>query len=84
MSMPGAPGSTSTAARLRAFDVRALLAPRRARGARAAREPASLLAPVQITDLGVLLVAAQLPQAVHLPVWVAVFGFALVVLRFVQ
>ena len=30
-----------------------------------------------------LLVAAQLPQAVHLPIWVALFGFALVVLRFV-
>ena len=30
-----------------------------------------------------LLVAAQLPQAVHLPIWVALFGVALVVLRFV-
>ena len=53
------------------------------RGARAAREHASLLTPAQITNLGVLLVAAQLPQAVHLPIWVAAFGFALVVLRFV-
>jgi transglutaminase-like putative cysteine protease len=42
-----------------------------------------LLTPAQITSLGVLLVAAQLPQAVHLPIWVALFGFALVLLRFV-
>jgi transglutaminase-like putative cysteine protease len=69
-------------ARPRAFDVRALLAPRRTR-ARGAREHSSLLTPRQITNLGVLLVAAQLPQAVHLPIWVAVFGFALVVLRLV-
>src|SRR5204863_4012481 len=40
------------------------------------------LTPAQITHLGVLLAAAQLPQAVHLPIWVALFGFALVVLRF--
>jgi len=49
------------------------------------RDPASaspLLTPAQIASLGVLLVAAQLPQAVHLPIWVALFGFALVVLRF--
>ncbi len=72
----------SASARPRAFDVRALLAPRRTR-ARGAREHASLLTPRQITNLGVLLVAAQLPQAVHLPIWVAVFGFALVVLRLV-
>jgi transglutaminase-like putative cysteine protease len=72
----------SASARPRAFDVRALLAPRRTR-ARAAREHASLLTPRQIANLGVLLVAAQLPQAVHLPIWVAVFGFALVVLRLV-
>ena len=83
MSVPTALGSTSAGARLRALDLRALFAPRRGRGARAAREHASLLTPVQITNLGVLLVAAQLPQAVHLPVWVAIFGFALVVLRFV-
>ena len=68
--------------RPRALEFRALLAPRGAR-ARAAREHASLLTPRQITNLGVLLVAAQLPQAVHLPIWVAVFGFALVVLRLV-
>jgi len=72
----------SASARPRAFDVRALLAPRRTR-ARAAREHASLLTPRQIPNLGVLLVAAQLPQAVHLPIWVALFGFALVVLRLV-
>jgi protein-glutamine gamma-glutamyltransferase len=54
----------------------------RTRPARA-RAPAALLAPAQIGSLGVLLVAAQLPQAVHLPIWVAAFGFALVLLRFV-
>jgi transglutaminase-like putative cysteine protease len=43
----------------------------------------SALTPAQIGSLGVLLVAAQLPQAVHLPIWVALFGIALVVLRFV-
>jgi protein-glutamine gamma-glutamyltransferase len=42
-----------------------------------------LLAPSQITSLGILLVAAQLPQAVHLPIWVALLGMALVGLRFV-
>jgi len=41
------------------------------------------LLPAQITSLGVLLIAAQLPQALHLPIWVAGFGFALVLLRFV-
>ena len=41
-----------------------------------------MLTSAQIASLGVLLVAAQLPQAVHLPIWVALFGFALVVLRF--
>ena len=49
--------------------------------AHASRSPA--LTHAQIASLGVLLVAAQLPQAVHLPIWVALFGFALVVLRFV-
>jgi len=50
---------------------------------RAAAVQSPLLTPVQIGSLGVLLVAAQLPQAVHLPIWVALFGVALVVLRFV-
>ena len=40
--------------------------------AKAASSPA--LTPAQIASLGVLLVAAQLPQAVHLPIWVALFG----------
>ena len=53
--------------------------PRRARRA----HPSSLLTPAQIQRLGVLLIAAQLPQALHLPIWVVAFGFALVVLRFV-
>jgi len=48
---------------------------------RASTDPA--LTPAQIQSLGVLLVAAQLPQAVHLPIWVALFGIALVALRFV-
>jgi transglutaminase-like putative cysteine protease len=51
--------------------------------ARASTDVSPSLTPAQITSLGVLLVAAQLPQAVHLPIWVALFGFALVVLRFV-
>jgi len=44
---------------------------------------ATLLTPAQIASLGILLVAAQLPQAVHVPAWVALVGFALVALRFV-
>jgi transglutaminase-like putative cysteine protease len=51
------------------------------RRAEAARAP--LLQPSQIASLGILLVAAQLPQALHVPIWVAAFGFALVALRFV-
>jgi len=50
--------------------------------ARASADVSPPLTPAQIANLGVLLVAAQLPQAVHLPIWVALFGFALVVLRF--
>jgi len=42
-----------------------------------------VLNPAQIASLGILLVAAQLPQAVHVPWWVALVGFALVALRFV-
>ena len=42
----------------------------------------SPLTPPQIRWLGVLLIAAQLPQAVHLPLWVALFGAMLVALRF--
>ena len=40
------------------------------------------LDPAQIRALGVLLVAAQLPLAVHLPIWVAAFGLFLSGLRF--
>jgi len=57
-----------------------------ANGAAKTRTPAvvsSPLTPAQIGSLGVLLIAAQLPQAVHLPIWVALFGIALVMLRFV-
>jgi transglutaminase-like putative cysteine protease len=43
----------------------------------------ALLTPAQIQSLGILLVAAQLPQAVYLPVWIGVIGIGLVVLRFV-
>jgi protein-glutamine gamma-glutamyltransferase len=43
---------------------------------------ARLLTPPQIASLGILLLAAQLPQAVHLPIWVALLGMALVALRF--
>ena len=41
-----------------------------------------LLTSSQLTNLGILLVAAQLPQATLLPVWVALTGLALVMLRF--
>ncbi len=40
------------------------------------------LKPPQIRWLGALLLAAQLPQAIHLPIWVALFGAMLVALRF--
>ena len=40
------------------------------------------LSPRQIHWLGLLLIAVQLPQAVHLPIWIAAFGVMLVVLRF--
>jgi len=36
----------------------------------------------QIRWLGALLLASQVPQAVHLPIWVALFGAMLVALRF--
>ncbi len=51
-------------------------------GTRSRREPARpTLAPFQIHWLGALLLAAQLPQAPHLPIWVAVTGVMLVGLR---
>jgi transglutaminase-like putative cysteine protease len=41
----------------------------------------TLLAPRQTHWLGTLLLAVQLPQAPHLPIWVALLGIMLVVLR---
>ncbi|HET9337863.1 MAG TPA: DUF3488 and transglutaminase-like domain-containing protein [Casimicrobiaceae bacterium] len=48
-----------------------------------ARRTTAPLGVVQIRWLGALLVCAQLPQAPHLPLWIAAFGLALVGLRFV-
>ncbi len=45
------------------------------------RQPAAVLAPLQIRWLGAMLIAAQLPQAPHLPLWIAAFGLVLVALR---
>lgn len=62
------------------------LRPRSANAGAIRSQPAAAvapLAPAQIASLGILLVAAQLPQAVYLPVWVAMLGVGLVALRFV-
>ena len=40
------------------------------------------LKPLQIRWLGALLLATQVPQAIHLPIWIALFGAMLVALRF--
>ncbi len=56
------------------------------RAPRAPRTPSQLreqLTPSQIGWLGALLLAAQLPQAPHLPIWVAATGILLVVVRLV-
>ncbi|MEP7061503.1 MAG: DUF3488 and transglutaminase-like domain-containing protein [Betaproteobacteria bacterium] len=45
------------------------------------RAPATPLALPQIRWLGAMLIAAQLPQAPHLPLWIATFGITLVALR---
>jgi protein-glutamine gamma-glutamyltransferase len=45
------------------------------------RQPAAVLAPPQIRWLGAMLIAAQLPQAPYLPLWIATFGLVLVALR---
>jgi len=45
------------------------------------RKASEALGPLQIRWLGALLIAAQLPQAADLPLWVAGFGIALVALR---
>ena len=53
-------------------------------GARANRRGATSmqgLTPLQVRVLGMLLIAAQLPQAPHLPIWVAAAGITLVCLR---
>ncbi|MEO8345557.1 MAG: DUF3488 and transglutaminase-like domain-containing protein [Betaproteobacteria bacterium] len=52
--------------------------------ARPAEEPRrALLDSHQIGWLGALLLAAQLPQAPHLPIWIAAMGILLVVVRLV-
>jgi protein-glutamine gamma-glutamyltransferase len=56
-----------------------LRAPLRARRQKARAKLA--LTPGQIQWLGALLLAVQLPQAPHLPIWVAVAGALLVILR---
>ncbi|HVE51291.1 MAG TPA: DUF3488 and transglutaminase-like domain-containing protein [Casimicrobiaceae bacterium] len=45
------------------------------------RPAAPLLTPLQLRWLAALLVCAQLPQALDVPIWVAVFGCALVLVR---
>src|SRR5690348_13123134 len=50
------------------------------RGATDARD--ARLVPAQVASLGILLVAAQLPQAEYLPLWVGALGIGLVLLRF--
>jgi hypothetical protein len=52
------------------------------RGTASARTPSPRLTATQIRWLGALLVLAQLPQAPHLPLWIAAFGMLLVGLRF--
>ncbi|MFO1283098.1 MAG: DUF3488 and transglutaminase-like domain-containing protein [Burkholderiales bacterium] len=52
--------------------------PRRRRVA----DASPLLVPTQIRWLGALIVCTQLPQAPHLPLWIAVYGLAIVGLRF--
>lgn len=56
-------------------------ATRRVRARRTAPPASPTLAPNQIRWLGALIVCTQLPQAPHLPLWIAVFGIALVGLR---
>ncbi len=47
----------------------------------AARAQAPGLAPVQVRWLGALVLCAQILQAIHMPIWVAGLGLALVALR---
>ena len=53
-----------------------------ARGRRRDTRASPGLTPVQIRWLGALIVCAQLPQAPHLPLWIAAYGLAIVGLRF--
>jgi transglutaminase-like putative cysteine protease len=53
----------------------------RQRAPASAAQNRAQLSSVQIGWLGALLLAAQLPQAPHLPIWVAVTGVLLVVVR---
>ena len=55
---------------------------RRAARARRDTTPSASLTHAQTINLGILLFAAQMPQALQLPVWVAATGLALVALRF--
>ena len=50
-------------------------------GRRRSRAIATPLTLPQIRWLGAMLIAAQLPQAPHLPLWIATFGITLVALR---
>ena len=43
---------------------------------------AETLSPWQVRWLGALMIAAQLPQAIHLPIGIALIGLTLVALRF--
>jgi hypothetical protein len=52
------------------------------RAARRARPASPPLDATQVRWLGALIVCAQLPQAPHLPLWIAAFGLLLVGLRF--
>ncbi len=61
----------------RVDDGRRLAAVQAGRG----RRDVDLLSPLQIRWLGILLLCAQLPHALNLPLWIAVFGMALVVVR---
>jgi len=47
----------------------------------AGRRRGDLLTPPQIRWLGILLLCTQLPHAMSVPVWIALFGIALVVVR---
>ena len=58
------------------MSISSFLRRRRQKGA-----PRTTLTPLQIRALGALLLAAQLPQAPHLPIWVAGAGVMLVLLR---